>query len=81
MTGQISRQQALSILEKPPYSETQLKLDKQYIADKLDISVDELMHYHQLPLKSFRDYHNESFIFDLGARFLKLIGVEQAIKR
>ena len=81
MTGQISREQALSILENPPYTEVQLKLDKQYIADKLDISVEELMYYHQLPLKSFRDYNNESFIFDLGAWFLKSIGVEQAIKR
>ena len=81
VTGQISREQALSILENPPYTEVQLKLDKQYIADKLDISVEELMYYHQLPLKSFRDYNNESFIFDLGAWFLKSIGVEQAIKR
>jgi hypothetical protein len=32
-------------------------------------------------LKTFRDYKNQYWLFHLGAKVLKLIGVEQAIKR
>ena len=81
VTGQITREDALKELNKKPYNSNKISLEKEYIANKLDITVEELNHYHSLPLKNFRDYNNESFIFDTGAKFLKIFGSEFAVKR
>ena len=81
VTGQMTREKALAELSKNSYDIDQIKLDKEYIANKLDISVKELEEYHSLPLKNFRDYKNESFIFDAGAKILRFIGAEFAVKR
>ena len=77
----MTREKALAELSKNSYDIDQIKLDKEYIANKLDISVKELEEYHSLPLKNFRDYKNESFIFDAGAKILRFIGAEFAVKR
>ena len=81
LTGQMTREKALAELSKNSYDIVKINLDKEYIANKLDISVKELEEYHSMPLKNFRDFKNESFIFDAGAKFLKFIGAEFAVKR
>ena len=81
VTGQMSREDALNELKKCSYNEQQIQLDKEYIANKLDITLEELENFHSMPLKDFRDYKNESFIFDTGAKILKFFGSEFAIKR
>lgn len=81
VTNQLSRDSALSQLERSVYDPIQLDIDKSFIADKLSISVDELMHYHAMPKKYYWDYKNQSSIFDFGAKVLKFIGAEFAIKR
>ena len=53
----------------------------EFIANKLDISIDELKKYHQITLKSYKDYKNQLWMFNIGAKFLKKIGIERAIKR
>ena len=68
-------------LEKPAYDLVTIDEDFEYIATKLGITVAELRHYHQMPLKTFRDYKNQQWLFNLGAKVLKLLGVERAIKR
>ena len=45
------------------------------------ISVNELKGYHQMPLKSYKDYKNNLWMFNLGAKFLNKVGIEKAIKR
>ena len=62
----MSRQEALSSLSSPPLNTSQIANEFQYIADKLDISVDELGHFHDLPLSYYFDYPNMSKIFSLG---------------
>jgi N-acetyl sugar amidotransferase len=81
VTGQMTREDALKKLESPPYDPNTIDEEFEYIANKLEISVDELKHYHQMPKKSFRDYKNEEWLFDLGAWVMKLMGLERAIKR
>jgi hypothetical protein len=34
-----------------------------------------------MPKKWFRDYKNEEWLFDLGARAMRAMGLERAIKR
>ena len=81
MTGQMSRDEALRQLQLPPYPASESATDFQFVADKLGISVDELSELMRLPLKNFRDFKNEEWVFRLGALALKLLGHERAIKR
>ncbi len=81
LTGQMSRSDAIDRLSRPSFSESEIESEFEYISRKLGISVGELTAYHKMPLKSYRDYKNHSSLFDLGARALKAIGVESAIKR
>jgi len=80
-TGQMTREEALERLSKPAYDLATIDEDFEYIATKLGITVDELRGYHQMPLKTYRDYRNQEWMFDLGAKALKFLGVERAVKR
>lgn len=81
LTGQMMRDEALERLKKPAYDPATIDEDFEYIATKLRISVDELRNYHKMPLKTYKDYKNREWLFDLGARTLKALGVERAVKR
>lgn len=81
LTGQMTRDEALALLEKPAYDPATIDEDFEYIATKLGISVDEFRHYHTQPLKTYRDYKNQEWLFDLGAKVLKTLGIERAVKR
>lgn len=81
LTGQMTREEALQKLERPAYDAETLDEDFEYIATKLGVTVEELRGYHQMPLKTYRDYNNQEWLFDLGAKTLKFLGIERAIKR
>jgi len=81
LTGQMTRDDALAQLQKPAYNPETIEEDFAYIAAKLGITVQELHGYHQMPLKSYRDYRNQAWMFDLGAKALKFLRVERAVKR
>lgn len=81
LTGQMTREQALSELEKPSYDPETIDEEFEYIATKLGISVQELRRYHEMPRKTYKDYRNQEWMFDLGAKVLQWFGSEKAIKR
>ena len=81
LTGQMTRNEALINLKKPPFDAETIQQDFKYIATKLGISEDELDGYLHLPKKFYWDYKNQVSIFNFGARMLKMIGLESAIKR
>lgn len=81
LTGQMTRDEALERLKQPAYDPATIDEDFEYIATKLGISVKELRGYHEMPLKTYKDYKNQEWLFDLGAKVLKAIGVERAVKR
>jgi len=81
-TNQMTRNEALERLKELPYDKDTIADDFEFVADKLEISVDELRRLHELPLKSYKDYKNSLFIMNLGAKTLQYFGFEkQAIKR
>lgn len=80
-TGQMTREDALERLKSPAYDPGTIDEDFEYIATKLGISVAELRGYHEMPLKTYRDYKNREWMFDMGAKALKMLGVERSIKR
>lgn len=81
LTGQMTREEALAKLAQPAYDPNTINEEFTYIATKLGISVEELRSYHAMPLKTYKDYRNQEWLFDLGARGLKWLGVERAVKR
>lgn len=81
LTGQMTREEALKRLESPAYNPASIDEDFEYIATKLDITVEELRHYREMPKKSYKDYKNQEWLFDFGAKVLKAIGIERSVKR
>ena len=56
LTGQMSRDEALERISKPELSEEEMRKEFEYIAKKLDFSVDEFTEIFNGKNKSFRDY-------------------------
>lgn len=81
LTDQLSREEALKMLEKPAMTEEEAQVEIEYVSNKLDISKEELIKYLEMPLKNYSDYPNSLAMFDLGAKFLKMLGLEASIKR
>ncbi len=81
LTGQMSRDEALEKMKKPAYDPEKIEDEFNYIATKLSITPDELRKYFNMEKKFYWDYKNLNSIFNLGAKFLKAIGVERSIKR
>jgi N-acetyl sugar amidotransferase len=81
LTGQMSRDEALENLKKPAANPETIEEEFEYIATKLGISAEELRRYHSMPKKTYRDYKNQEWMFELGAKVLKWVGVERSVKR
>ena len=81
LTGQMSRDEALERLKISPYDPETIADDFKYIATKLSISEEELRSYLNSPNKTYKDYKNRESLFILGAKVLRAIGSESAIKR
>lgn len=81
LTGQMSREEALEKLKTPAYDPETIDQDFEYVATKLGITVDELRGYFNAPNKSFRDYKSQMWIYDMGAKASKALGLEIGGKR
>jgi len=76
LTKQITRKKGMQIIKKSPIDPDKIKLEKQYIADKLRISKEELERYFKLPIKTFKDYPNDAWLYSLGSKLLRFLGKE-----
>lgn len=81
VTGQMTRDEALDKLKQPPFDEATIAQDFEYIATKLDISVEELQGYLDAPNKTYKDYRSQEQIYMLGAKVMKAFGLELGGKR
>jgi len=81
LTGQMTRKEAIERLKTPAYNAETIKDEFKYIATKLGITEKELHSYMDAPNKTYKDYKNRESMFIIGAKILKAIGVERAIKR
>jgi hypothetical protein len=77
----MKREDALEKLKNPAYDPEKIEDEFKYIATKLGISTEELKTYFNMPKKFYWDYKNRESIFNLGAKVLKVLGVERSIKR
>lgn len=81
VTGQMEREVALALLNQPAYHLEDVEKDYDFIASKLRISVDELKKYHSMPIKSFRDYKNQEYLFTFGSRVMRFMGIDKNAKK
>ena len=77
----MTREEALKKLEKPALDDETVKQEFEYVATKLGISVAELQGYMDAPNKTFRDYRSQEAFYALGARAMRLLGLELGGKR
>lgn len=81
LTGQMTREEALDKLNIPAHDASLLDDDFKFIANKLDISTDELRSYFNAPNKTYRDYRNQDWLYKVGAMVLRAFGEERGGKR
>ena len=81
LTKQMTREEALEKLSHPAYDKEAIAHEFEYVATKLGISVDELQGYMDAPNKSYKDYKSQESIYLLGARVMRLLGLERGGKR
>ncbi len=79
-TGQMTRDEALEILKNPPLTEDESMDLFRQVAQKLEISEEELMSYHDMP-KVYKKYRNNSWAFKLGIRIYSFFGLDKRIRQ
>lgn len=72
-TGQMTREEALILLEKLPYVQENIDKDKQYIAKKYQISLADLEKYLLLKPKTYKDFPNNKFVIQAFYKLYRVI--------
>jgi len=81
LTKQMTRAEALEKLAGPAYDQNTIAQDFDYVAAKLGITARELQGYMEAPNRTYRDYESQRGVFAIGARVMKLLGLERGGKR
>jgi N-acetyl sugar amidotransferase len=81
VTGQMTREDALVKLQTPALDDATVRQEFEYVANKLEISTDELKSYLNAPNKTYRDYKSQEGLYLLGAKIMKALGLEIGGKR
>lgn len=81
LTNQMTREDALEKLIYPAYDPKTIKQEFEYIATKLGISPDELQSYMDAPNKTYKDYKSQESIYNIGAKVMRMLGLEKGGKR
>ena len=81
LTGQMTREDALIRVATPEMDEQFLLQEFEYVANKLDFTVDQLREIFEGENKTFRDYKNKKYLIGLGARAMTVLGLEKRLFR
>ena len=81
LTEQMMREAALEELKQSPYDTQTIAQDIEFVANKLAITVPELESYLDAPKRSYHDYKSQKWVYDLGAKVMKLLSMEVGGKR
>ena len=77
LTGQLEREEALRILEQPPYDEKQAIEDLEYVVKKLGLSKEEFLDLMKERNKTYKDFKNTSGLIGFAVKMARLIGIEK----
>lgn len=81
VTNQMTREEAFEKLKLPALDDATIRQEFEYVANKLEISTTELQGYLDAPNKTFRDYKSQEALYMLGAKVMKVLGLEIGGKR
>jgi N-acetyl sugar amidotransferase len=81
LTNQMSREEALLRVSKPELSEDFLNNEFDFVADKLDLSKDELQNIFNGENKTFYHYNSKIKLIKFGAKVLTKFGLEKRLFR
>lgn len=81
LTGQMTRDEALEKLKSPAYDPETIKDDFEYIATKLGITVGELQGYMDQPNRKNSEFKSQESIYSIGAKVMRMVGLEKGGKR
>jgi len=77
LTNQLTREDALKRVATPELNEQVLKQEFEFVARKLDLTVEELQNYFNGDNKSFKDYKNNFNLITFGTSVLQFLGIEK----
>lgn len=81
MTGQMKREEALDRISRPELDDRFHAAEFEYVARKLDLTVDELRRIFEGSNKTYRDYRNKRWLIGLGAQVMQKLGMERRLFR
>lgn len=79
LTDQMTRQEALDRIARPELDEHFLECEFEYIAHKLDMTVDELRAIFNGKNKSSYDYKSKRVLIEIGSKAMSLLGLEKRL--
>lgn len=80
VTRQMTREEALEILSKPPITENESKALFTEVAKRLEISEEELMALHDMP-ECTDKFKSQEKIYALGIKLYEILGIEKRIRK
>lgn len=80
VTGQMSREEALKILEQPPLTDEEGEEIFSEVARKLEITEAELMEFFKLP-ECTEHFKSQRWMYNAGIRLYELLGLEKRIRK
>lgn len=81
LTGQMTREEALTRIKSPGYDELTMSQDFEYVAKKLDLTVDQLKGLMRGENKTYRDYKSNMPLINLATQILRYTGKQDVIIR
>jgi N-acetyl sugar amidotransferase len=81
LTGQMTREEALERVSKSEMSEEFLKQEFEYVANKLDLTKDELQTIFEGENRTYANYKNKKNIIAMGAKTMRFLGLEKRLFR
>lgn len=79
MTEQMSREAALKRIATPELDENFLSQEFEYVANKLGLGVEALRTIFEGRNKTYHDYKNKMNLILIGARVMKMLGIERRL--
>ena len=81
LTNQMKRSEAIKLLKKSPFDPKNIHKEISFVANKLDITVDELNEYMNMPIKTYKDYKSQRKLYGIGSYLFKKFVSEPGLKR
>ena len=80
VTGQMTRDEALKILEQPPVTEEEGQAMFKEVAKRLEISEEELQKFFEMP-KCTEKFKSQEKLYNFGIRLYEWLGIEKRIRK